>query len=122
MQSSLVRFCIVGGISSVCYFLLSYVQISKGVKPGYAGMTSYILTFGATYYAQHNWTFGTAVPFSRSLPRYFLLQLGAATASSFSSQFLAVRFNWGPLVTSVVVTSIAAGASFLVSKFWVFAK
>ena len=122
MPGRFTRFLIVGLSSAGIYFLLSYLQISRGVRPAYAGIISYILTFGLTYYAQYKWTFGASVPYAKSLPRYFIFQLSAAATSSFFTEALAAQFSWSPVIASVVVTLISAGASFIVSNFWVFSK
>lgn len=120
MPMKLTRFIVVGTISAAFYFLLCYIQISQGIRPVFAGIIGYILTFGVTFYAQQTWTFKSAVPLSKSLPRYFVLQLSAAAASSGLTEFLANYYGWTIFTIASTVTIIAALASYTVSKFWVF--
>lgn len=122
MSVTLVRFVIVGTSSAAIFFLLSYLQISQGVRPIFAGIISYALTFGGTYLIHHHWTFESSATHKESLPRYLMLQLMCAGVASAVTEILTMRFSLAPFLSSLFVTVLASSASFAVSKFWVFSK
>lgn len=121
LRARALRFVIVGGSATALLMTLTYVFLRAGAPPFPAGLCAYGLSFVYAYLMQRNWTFGGAGRHTRTLPRYFALQLCLALASGGLSQVLVRRLRLPPAEASAVMTLCVSAISYLGSSRWVFA-
>jgi putative flippase GtrA len=70
-----IRFCLMGGISTLSYIVFGYLLVTVLALPLFAGNTAaYLAAFGISYAGQRRWTFQAQGIHSSMLPRYALVQ------------------------------------------------
>jgi putative flippase GtrA len=116
----LLRFIVVGAGAAGLFFVLSFLLVSTGLTPFLSGALAYAAAFVAAYTLQRNWTFASRQDHGRTLPRYFLLQLGCATLSGVISHVAVARFGFSPLAMSGLATVLVSAVSYAASSLWVF--
>lgn len=121
LRPRLVRFVIVGGGATALLMSLTYAFLRLGVPPFRAGLGAYAISFVFAYLLQRSWTFQGAGRLKRTLPRYFVLQLGLALVSGGLSHVLKQALNWPPLEASAAMTLCVSVISYVGSSRWVFA-
>jgi putative flippase GtrA len=120
-QSRPVRFVLVGGGSALLLMTLSFAFMRLGVPPFAAGLGAYAICFVVAYQLQRNWTFRGAGRHSRTLPRYFIVQVCCALISGLLSHLLARALAWPPALASAGMTVCVAAISYFATSLWVFA-
>ena len=120
LQAQLARFLVVGGGAAALLMALTFVLLTAGAPPFLGGAGAYAVTFVVAYLLQRNWTFRAAGRHSRTLPRYFVVQLVCGLASGGLSHLLAQVFGWPAAAASAVMTVCVAAISYFASSLWVF--
>jgi putative flippase GtrA len=116
----LARFLITGVGANLLFLLLSYAFVRGSVAPFWASMAAYAIAFVVSYLAQRNWTFEARHRHARSLPRYFVLQLGCATLSGGLAEGAVRVVGLPPLAMAVFTAGVVGLISYVLSSTWVF--
>ena len=122
LQAQLARFIIVGGGTAALLMVLTFAFLKAGAPPFVGGAAAYAITFVVAYLLQRNWTFRAAARHSRTLPRYFVVQLVCGLASGGLSHLLAEVLGWPAAAASAVMTICVSAISFFASSLWVFSN
>lgn len=120
LQAQPVRFLAVGGGAAVLLMGLTWGLLRAGAPPFVGGFCAYALTFAVAFLLQHHWTFRDAGPRSRTLPRYFLVQVGCGLLSAALAHLLVRGLGWPSGLASAAMTVCASAVSYLASSLWAF--
>ncbi len=121
LESVTLRFLITGSSAAALFFTLSVVTLEAGMRPFAGTLTAYGVAFIAAYATQRAWTFRGAHRHRDAFPRYLATQLGCAFLSAGLARLLAETFGLPPLPMAAITTLASSGASYLLSRYWVFA-
>jgi putative flippase GtrA len=123
LTAELTAFGLVGGSGAAAFVLLSsaLVGVWGGLPNWLVSSICYGVLIGPVYLAHRRFSFRSSAPHGRALPRYAGVQLcSLALASLFSFvtySLLALPTLW----SSLVVTGLTSGVSFVVLRLWTFA-
>lgn len=118
----LAAFLAIGGGAAGVFVLLSQLIVGHtGLVPDwlasggiYAGMVVPV------YLLHRRFSFVSAAPHGRALPRYVLLQASMVLLSALFSYVAYRVLGLTTPIAAVLVTVLTSGVSFAVSRFWVF--
>ncbi|NMI20701.1 GtrA family protein [Xanthomonas hortorum pv. pelargonii] len=121
LAARFLRFCIVGGASTVAFSALTWLAVSKlGMQPTMATALCYLVLVPINFVAHRSFTFVSSGHLSSEGLRFILLHsfnlalsiigMGVAVNS------LHLHYAWGIAFSAVVVPVVV----FLVMNFWVF--
>ena len=119
-HAKFVRFVISGGGCAFLFFCLYFAGVSLGLPAFAANLGAYAIAFSAGYLLQRNWTFGARHRHQSALPRYALVQICCALVTSGVTEIATSHLSVPKLVSSLLATIIAGGASYVASLLWVF--
>jgi putative flippase GtrA len=115
-----VVFLIVGGVSASCYLSIAWALHLLGLWPTPSSAVSYALCIPLGYLG-HRWlTFRSNQRHDWALPRYIVVQglaLLIATVTTFITSAMA---GLPALVSFFLAAVVAASASYLMQRHWVF--
>ncbi len=121
LESREIRFIIVGVVSALALFLLSWALLASGMQPFLGQTLAYGVVFACTYLLHKTWSFRTSQSHARSFPRYLATQLAAAGLSGAVAWAGAHWLGLGDMLVSASATIVASAASYLLSSRWAFA-
>lgn len=117
----LCRFIVVGGASALSYSLMSAaLTVWLQLVPALASTIAYISMLLPTYMIQRRFTFRSAAPMRRSLPRYIIVHSLLMAIGSICSSKLVETYGWQPLPAFLLVGPLLAASSFMLQKLWTF--
>lgn len=119
-EPATLRFAIVGVGAFLGYMALTWALLAAGLVPFAAGLLAYLGAFIGAYLLQQGWSFRGNTAHKRALPRYALTQAGCALLSAIIVM-TAKGFDAPDGVAAALAAVLAAGTSFILSRFWVFA-
>jgi len=117
-----VRFFAVGTAAAATHYVVGLATYSLlGGWPGVANLIGFAAGFPVSYSGHRWWTFdSTRAPHSEAVPRFLLVALSSFAANQalllLAMHWLALPF-W--LVLGVVLL-LVAGATYVLSRYWVF--
>lgn len=116
-----IRFCVVGGLSTACFSLLTWLAVSRlQMDPTWATVMSYLVLVPPNFLAHRNFTFVSKGHLSREGLRFIVLHafnLGLSTLGmKVVTDVLGQDYRWGIAFSAVVVPVVV----FVVMNYWVF--
>ena len=113
-------FVIVGGFCAACYLSLAWVLHYLGVSPAASSAGAYVLCLPLGYFGQRSITFRSARRHGRASLAYFTVQ-GIAVLIVTAATFVSAEvLRHPPIVAFLLAAIIAATASYVMQKYWVF--
>lgn len=117
-----VVFLIVGGFCATCYIGLASGLHYLGVAPSVSSALAYALCLPLGYLGQRSITFRSSRRHGAAALSYFSVQAFAVLVVT-AVTFVSVEvLTHPPIVAFLVAGMIAASASYLMQKYWVFRK
>lgn len=117
------RFAAVGGFFTLVYMLLA--MLLAGVlhwPPAVANFVAHIACIPPTYWCQRALAFRSDAPHARAFWRYVALQAPLLVMSTAVAWLFMSQMGLGPIITFVINGFLIAFASFLMQRFWAFAR
>lgn len=116
-----IRFCVVGGLSTVCFSVLTWLGVSQlRMDPTWATVVSYLLLVPPNFLAHRNFTFVSQGHLSKEGLRFVTLHafnLGLSTLGmKIITDVLGHDYRWGIAFSAAVVPVVV----FIVMNYWVF--
>ncbi|MDR1777606.1 MAG: GtrA family protein [Desulfovibrio sp.] len=115
-----IRFGLMGGISTLSYFLFGHLLVTVLELPLFVGNTAaYLLAFCVSYMGQCRWTFQARGVHRSMLPRYALTQgigLGFNTFLIWLMRHMGLSYTFSMPVAALLV----AVSTYLLCKYFVF--
>jgi putative flippase GtrA len=124
LAAELLAFLMVGGTGALAFVVLStiFVEASWGPPKWLVSTLCYAVLIVPVYLLHRRFTFRSDAPHRQALPRYAGVQLMSLLLASMFSYIAYSVFGlptpWAP----VIVTGLTSGVSFIVLKFWAFAR
>jgi len=116
------RFLIVGVSTAGLYFLIYlFLNVVLMIEAYIASAIAYSSGFVVAYTSHKFWTYESNTKISKSLPRYFILQVSGLVLTSGGVQISSEYFELSSVIVSAIGTLIAGVSSYLLSTVWVFA-
>ncbi|MDR2573907.1 MAG: GtrA family protein [Desulfovibrio sp.] len=114
------RFGLMGGISTLSYFLFGCLLVTILGLPVFVGNTAaYLLSFGISYMGQCRWTFQAQGIHKNMLPRYALTQ-GFGLCLNTCLIWLLGRAGLSYIMSMPVAALLVALVTYLLCKYFVF--
>ncbi|RLK51910.1 putative flippase GtrA [Stenotrophomonas rhizophila] len=116
-----LRFCVVGGISTVAFSVLTWLAVSRlGMDPTWATVACYLLLVPPNFFAHRSFTFVSSGHISREGMRFICLHAFNLTLSTVGMKLIAdvfgLDYRWGIAFSAVIVPVVV----FIVMNYWVF--
>ncbi|WP_314103173.1 GtrA family protein [uncultured Stenotrophomonas sp.] len=116
-----LRFCVVGGLSTAAFSLLTWLAVSRlGMDPTWATVACYLVLVPPNFVAHRSFTFVSQGHISREGLRFVCLHAFNLTLSTLGMKFitdvLGQDYRWGIAFSAVIVPVIV----FIVMNYWVF--
>jgi putative flippase GtrA len=116
-----LRFCLVGGISTVAFSLLTWLAVSQlGMDPTWATVVCYLILVPPNFVAHRSFTFVSSGHISREGLRFICLHAFNLTLSTLGMKLITDvldrDYRWGIGFSAVMVPVIV----FIVMNYWVF--
>ncbi|AOD15868.1 GtrA family protein [Xanthomonas fragariae] len=123
LAARFLRFCIVGGTSTLAFSALTWLAVSKlGMKPTIATALCYVVLVPINFVAHRSFTFVSSGHLSSEGLRFILLHSFNLALSiigmNVAVNSLHLHYAWGIAFSAVVVPVVV----FLVMNFWVFKR
>lgn len=118
-----VRFTFMGALATLAYYLLGLFFVPLLHLPLLIGNTlAYLLAFAVSYFGHSRWTFQSDTPVIKTLPRFGLAQIFGLLFNSFIIDVLCHKFSIPYPLAMLAAIMIVPVVTYLICKFWVFAK
>ncbi|WP_315387402.1 GtrA family protein [uncultured Stenotrophomonas sp.] len=116
-----LRFCVVGGLSTLAFSLLTWLSVSQlKMNPTWATVLCYLVLVPPNFFAHRNFTFVSQGHISREGLRFVALHAFNLTLSTVGmkliTDFFHQDYRWGIVFSALVVPVVV----FVVMNFWVF--
>lgn len=116
-----LRFCVVGGMSTLAFSVLTWQAVSQlRMDPTWATVACYLVLVPPNFFAHRSFTFVSQGHISREALRFMALHAFNLLLSTLGMKFIAdvlhQDYRWGILFSAVVVPLVV----FVVMNFWVF--
>jgi len=116
-----LRFCVVGGLSTVAFSVLTLLAVSQlGMDPTWATVASYLVLVPPNFIAHRSFTFVSKGHISREGLRFVCLHAFNLTLSTLGMKLitdvLGQDYRWGIVFSAIVVPLVV----FIVMNYWVF--
>jgi len=116
-----MRFCVVGGLSTVAFSALTWLAVSQGgMDPTWATVACYLILVPPNFVAHRSFTFVSKGQVSREGLRFICLHAFNLTLSTLGMKLITDVFGqdyrWGIAFSAVMVPLIV----FVVMNYWVF--
>lgn len=123
VPAKLLRFALVGGLSTLAYGLFTWSLVERGgFTPLAATLLGYLLCIPLNFLLHRGFTFRSEDAVQRQAPRYLLVHggniLASLAAMYLATDVLRVDYRWGVLATMTLVPVLM----FLMLDSWVFRK
>ena len=117
-----LRFCIVGGMATLAYFMLGLLFVKLLHLPLLFGNAlAFGLAFIVSYLGQSLFTFETSAGHAQMLPRYAATQAFGLLLNSAIVWFI-VRLGAAYELAMLVATLLVPIVVYMICKYWVFRK
>lgn len=118
---TLLRFVIVGGLSTLTYLLVSIGLVkAAGARPSIASILAILCGFVVSYVGHHQFTFRMTGRHAVHLPRFGAMQATIFFVLGSLSTFILEHHLADPTLTSLGIAAVWPPISFVVSRLWVF--
>ena len=121
LRGEALRFAVVGAAATAVHAAAGVALLHAGVAPVAATALAFLLAFQVSLHGHRRWTFrARATPTARATPRFALVALAGLAANALLVATLARHVR--PDLALPVACLAVAGATFLLSRLWVFAR
>jgi putative flippase GtrA len=122
--TQLVSFLIVGGGAALGLVLLTSAALAvpTGLPSWVVSVICYALFIGPVYLLHRRFSFASAAPHGRALPRYIAVQLSALLLAALFSYVAYGVAQLPTPVAAVLVIGLTSGVNFMILRLWAFSS
>lgn len=118
MRAQVIRFALVGALSTVVHVGIAFALIAAGLPPQWANLGAFCGAFGISYGLQTAWTFSSRFSGPQFGRFIAVTLLGAAT--SFGLSALVAAQGGPPAAGIAAVVLVVPALSFVLHRYWTY--
>ncbi len=115
------RFLLTGGFGAGLYIVGSFTLTTAGMKAWIASFIVYACLVPIVYFIQSKFVFESSKTYSKSFPRYLVIQLIGLGLSALMP-FLLAKINVSPIISFFSVALLISFTSYVLQLIWVFSS
>jgi len=112
----------VGGVAALVHVLV-FEALRHGIRPEWANLAGFVVAFGVSFIGHRRLSFRDAqTSVKQSFVRFGLTAVAGFLSNELSFMFLLHHWGWSDWPALIVALGVAAGQTFVLSRWWAFRR